>query len=120
MKKIRLTKELMLGYVLTDYVVRDCNRIRAIFLDDGYAITHEQAESLWKTHSDRYAAGWLGLPDNDDSVRRDLDGLWEEDSEFDYRESLQEIVKLYETYGDPDTPFEQAYLIAKQSLSEYS
>ena len=46
----------------------DITRIREIARADGLLITPEQAIEIWEEHSDRYAAGWLFLPDADEHI----------------------------------------------------
>ena len=44
----------------------DINRIVKIFADRGYEISHSDAVKAWEQHSDRMAAGWMMLGEDDE------------------------------------------------------
>lgn len=48
-------------------MIKDCKRIQTSFLQHGYIISLETAQTIWEEISEKYAAGWIGLPkDNTD------------------------------------------------------
>jgi len=51
-----------------DYNIDDCHVIQNILIDRGYYATLEQCYQLWKMHSEIYAAGWLALYEDKESV----------------------------------------------------
>ena len=44
----------------------DCNRLVEVFADRSYELSITDAEIIWIEYSDSFAAGWLGLPADDD------------------------------------------------------
>ncbi len=46
----------------------DVERIGKILLEKGYWATPDECQLLWETYSDNLCAGWLILPDDDDTV----------------------------------------------------
>lgn len=60
----------------------DIIRIMKVAIDANILLTPEEAEMVWTEHSDSYAAGWLGLPDDDDVlamlIERNVDQLKEQ------------------------------------------
>jgi hypothetical protein len=55
--------------------LEDCNRIKSVLESAGIAVSVYEAYLMWETYSDRYAAGWLFLPDSDEEI---LNALTEE------------------------------------------
>lgn len=45
--------------------IRDVERIQEVLLYNGYSSTLRDCANLWDDYSEAYAAGWLGLPDDD-------------------------------------------------------
>lgn len=62
----------------------DITRIMKVSIDVNILLTPEDADMVWTEHSDSYAAGWLGLPDDDDVlatlIERNVDMLIAEGS----------------------------------------
>lgn len=62
----------------------DITRIMKVAIDVNILLTPEDADMVWTEHSDSYAAGWLGLPDDDDVlatlIERNVDMLIAEGS----------------------------------------
>lgn len=60
----------------------DIIRIMKVAIDVNILLTPEEAEMVWTEHSNSYAAGWLGLPDDDDVlatlIERNVDQLKEQ------------------------------------------
>jgi len=46
----------------------DVIRLQAVILQNGYEADYEDAANIWEDYSDSYAAGWLGLPDDDNEL----------------------------------------------------
>jgi hypothetical protein len=46
----------------------DCERIQTLLSQHGLMLTLQESESLWDEVSDSFAAGWMGLPLNDDDL----------------------------------------------------
>jgi len=55
----------------------DCRRIQKAMIEEGALISLDEAYKLWEAYSDSMAAGWVGLPDDDEeiSLRVNLDVL---------------------------------------------
>lgn len=65
MREIRVTAD---DDYLKDFP-EDIDRLVSIFVDKGLSITPMQACSLWKAHSENYAASWLDMDyDSDEKV----------------------------------------------------
>lgn len=60
----------------------DIIRIMKVAIDVNILLTPEEADMVWTEHSNSYAAGWLGLPDDDDVlatlIERNVDQLKEQ------------------------------------------
>lgn len=60
------------GDALPDYRLKDledCQLIKKVLRDKGFINAGlVDAMCLWSEYSDSYAAGWLGLPDNDEEI----------------------------------------------------
>lgn len=60
------------GDKLSEYGERhreDCERIKAVLIAKGFINAGlNDAVWLWGEYSDSYAAGWLGLPDEDEEI----------------------------------------------------
>lgn len=65
-----------------EYNVDDCRLIQNILIDRGYYATLEQCYQLWKMHSDCYAAGWLNLYQDSESIYDAIRVYFEEDREL--------------------------------------
>jgi hypothetical protein len=50
----------------------DVERIVKVALAHGIELSPKEAEAAWDEHSDNYAAGWLYLPEDDESIWWDL------------------------------------------------
>ena len=46
----------------------DCQRIQSVLRKKGYEVSLHECERMWEAYSDSYEAGWLILPDEDDSI----------------------------------------------------
>ena len=46
----------------------DVERIQSIIRNNGYEADLEDCACIWEEYSDMYAAGWLGLGEDDDGV----------------------------------------------------
>lgn len=66
----------------------DVERIQEVYQKNGIPISLDKAASIWDTHSDNYAAGWLGLPDHDSELWHILKNLYNS-RDIDYRELLK-------------------------------
>lgn len=43
----------------------DVERLQRVMLQNGYDADLPSAADIWEEYSDDYAAGWLGMPDDD-------------------------------------------------------
>jgi hypothetical protein len=50
----------------------DIERLQKIAENRGYELSHQDAISAWKAHSDLYAAGWLVLHGSDEEIWKDI------------------------------------------------
>lgn len=48
-----------------DYLSDDINKLQSEFNKRGYEISRADVYKVWTAYSDDYAAGWLGVPDDD-------------------------------------------------------
>lgn len=48
--------------------IGDVIRIQRVVEQNGYEADLEACAYLWEEYSDRYAAGWIGLPEDDDDL----------------------------------------------------
>ena len=71
----------------------DCQRIQKIMADRGYYATIRQCDLMWRAYSDRYAAGWLGLPEDDDGVFAEIATEFEVVGETTYPETSPDYFK---------------------------
>ena len=46
----------------------DVTRIQSAVINHGFHCTRAEAERLWDLHSDDYCAGWLFLPDDEETL----------------------------------------------------
>lgn len=46
----------------------DIKRICRVMIDNNYSISFSEAIELWVEHSEKSAAGWLGLPETDSEL----------------------------------------------------
>lgn len=46
----------------------DVERIQQVCMRNGYEADLEDCAGIWDDYSDMYAAGWLGLPDDNDEL----------------------------------------------------
>jgi hypothetical protein len=51
-----------------EYFWFDIDRILNILFDRGYTTTRQDAQQAWEKYSNEYAAQWLSLPEDDDTV----------------------------------------------------
>ena len=51
-----------------EHHIDDCHLIQNILIDRGYYATLEQCYQLWKMHSECFAAGWLILYEDKESI----------------------------------------------------
>jgi hypothetical protein len=49
----------------------DVERLQRVMLQNGYEADYNDAANIWDDYSDAYAAGWLGMPEDDNE-------LWDE------------------------------------------
>ena len=66
----------MIGDEAIDFP-EDCKLIQDAFAKEGYEITLQQADHLWREHSERYFAGWTYLSPVE-KIFKELVGLWNE------------------------------------------
>lgn len=52
--------------------IEDVERIQQVCLKNGYAADLEDCAGIWSEYSDSYAAGWLGLDEDDDDLWRTI------------------------------------------------
>ena len=64
---------------LEDFMVDDCQLIQSILIDKGYYATLEQCQLLWQMHSECYAAGWLNLYEDRESIYEAIRVYFQED-----------------------------------------
>jgi hypothetical protein len=69
--------------------IYDVQRIQKVARDNGYEADLDACAYLWDEYSDDYAAGWMGLPENDDD-------LWE--IVINKAEQLSYRIKGFEAY----------------------
>ena len=50
----------------------DIKRIQSLAQEKGYLLSVTDAQKAWEEYSDMYAAGWLYLPEDDESVWRSV------------------------------------------------
>lgn len=62
--------------------IDDCHLIQNILIDRGYYATLEQCHILWKMHSEIYAASWLILYENKESIYDAINVYLQEDEEL--------------------------------------
>ena len=55
-------------YDVPDRYRDDCHRIQQALLNHGYTSDIQDCYELWSDYSDRYAAGWIGFPEDDDDL----------------------------------------------------
>ena len=46
----------------------DVERLQRVMLAHGYDADLPSAADIWEDYSDSYAAGWLGMPDDDNKL----------------------------------------------------
>jgi len=51
-----------------DHYPEDVRRIVRVCEQNGFLITYDDAKDIWQSHSEDYAAGWLILPKDDQSL----------------------------------------------------
>jgi hypothetical protein len=51
----------------------DVLRIRSVLLSNGYEADLEMCAYIWDEESECYAAGWIGLPEDDEDLWGDLE-----------------------------------------------
>lgn len=62
-----------------NYPLEDLQRIRKVFFDRGYDVTHTQCAQLWSSYSEAFAANWLILDSyTDDEIYDFLRYSWVE------------------------------------------
>lgn len=60
--------------------VDDIQRIIKVFSDRGYEISRDDAMRSWEAYSEyEWAAGWLILPESDESIYNEICGYFEEE-----------------------------------------
>lgn len=55
--------------------IDDVKRIQEVLLNNGYSSLLKDCGDLWEAYSDSYAAGWLGLPEDDEELWNILENL---------------------------------------------
>lgn len=65
-----------------EFHIDDCHTIQNILIDRGFYATLEQCYQLWKMHSEIYAASWLILYDNSESIYDAIRVYFEADREL--------------------------------------
>lgn len=48
--------------------ITDVKRLQRVMLQNGYESDLRSVAGLWDDYSDTYAAGWIGLPENDEEL----------------------------------------------------
>lgn len=56
----------------------DCAIIQRALANVGYFATLRQARRLWEEYSESYAAGWMGVPDQDEHIVRCIEPFFME------------------------------------------
>ena len=46
----------------------DVERLQRVMLANGYDADLQSAAGIWEEYSDDYAAGWMGMPDDDNEL----------------------------------------------------
>lgn len=77
MRTIRIRAE-----PIDETVIDDCLLIQNILIDRGYYATLEQCHIMWKMHSECYAASWLNLYQNKESIYDAIRSYFEADKEL--------------------------------------
>jgi hypothetical protein len=67
---------------IDETIIDDCLLIQNILIDRGYYATLEQRHIMWKMHSECYAASWLNLYENKESVYDAISTYFEADKEL--------------------------------------
>jgi len=67
---------------IEDAHLDDCLLIQNILIDRGYYATLEQCHVMWKMHSECYAAGWLVLYEDTESIYESIRVYFETDGEL--------------------------------------
>lgn len=65
-------------YDVPDRYRYNCQRIQQVLLDHGYTSDIQDCYELWSDYSDRYAAGWISLPEDDVDLWHRISYLVEE------------------------------------------
>jgi len=60
----------------------DLGRIQRVFADRDYALSREEAKSLWSAYSATQSVIWHGLPDQDTELFNLLRSYWQVDAEY--------------------------------------
>lgn len=58
-------KELVIDYRFPE----DIKRIMKVGIDIGFMISPSKAYSIWSDYSDTFCAGWLNLPQEDETIK---------------------------------------------------
>lgn len=58
-------KELVIDYRFPE----DIKRIMKVGIDIGFMISPSKAYSIWSDYSDTFCAGWLNLPQDDETIQ---------------------------------------------------
>jgi len=80
------------GEYQEDYYSDDITRMRQICHRKGFETTREELAEAWANHSDRFCAGWLVLPGDDEEVFLEL--LDEMDSEEDETTVEEQVLAI--------------------------
>lgn len=67
---------------IEDIHLDDCLLIQNVLIDRGYYATLEQCHIMWKMHSECYAAGWLVLYSDTESIYEAIRVYFEADGEL--------------------------------------
>lgn len=79
------------GTSFTHRHLSDVERIHEVYQKNGIPVSLDTSAQIWDTHSDNYAAGWLGLPDDDEELWYILKNLYNS-QDIDYRELLKKYM----------------------------
>lgn len=59
----------MYGDYIDDYRLKECEKIKSVLIAKGFVNAGlRDALGLWSAYSDFMAAGWLGMPDEDEEI----------------------------------------------------
>ncbi|MBO0481486.1 hypothetical protein [Candidatus Enterococcus courvalinii] len=75
-------------------IEQDKRRIRKVLADFGIGIDSSQAEELWRYYSEGLFAVWLGLPETDEGLLKEIIGVAKGEISFMYKSETPQIINI--------------------------